>query len=707
MCLSRKKVFRGKTETQCLYAGIYGSYEGIMSLSKFVSVIVLLSFLLISCEPETPISQGGVAIPKALVKAATIIPNGVLSAYLQIDGGSRIPMNVDLVNGVAQIDVNVNPGNHTITIEFEFLRDGTTQAVVLARTSQNVTAESGNNIVNVNPQTYSFPDDDDDNIPNITELVIGSNPNRKNGSFGKIYAPGINITNPVNLFNGDDSYVKQQFLYTAKDISASGVIHGISLKNYATVSSATECQNLSVRMGVTTRTALVSTFSNNINNGVGSLTTVLDSATINFPPKSSNENQHIRFDQPYFYNGKDNLVVEVERDVSCNGILLLRAENTAANVQLSTNNASATGSLAGSLPHITFHFATGDNRVVRPAGAQFNNAIPFQNDMTNRTQLLYYSQEIQGEGPISAIGLPIGLNGINRTPAEKYVISIEMGHSTATGLQLTYSRNYSERPALVASNYILNMPGNIPDGELIWIPISGFSYNGTNNLVIDIQVTTASGSTFLKLQSAVDQRRSYGATVNQAADGLENFIVPIALRFSGGSVNVITDGSIPDTQPFAAFANRRQYLFKAAELGVSGTVNKIAHRLHTQTSFSIYNQCSVVLGHTEIIQLGNVSFSGHMSNPVEVFSGSFTISGGLAAGDWIEMPLSTPFVYDGSRGLVVEMSCVTGGTQNLLRGSNSDPLRYANRKAVHNSSAAVDTPTGVLNNMIDFRIWVD
>jgi hypothetical protein len=87
-----------------------------------------------------------------------------------------------------------------------------------------------------------------------------------------------------------------------------------------------------------------------------------------------------------------------------------------------------------------------------------------------------------------------------------------------------------------------------------------------------------------------------------------------------------------------------------------------------------------------------------------VFSGAFSLPGGLKEGDWIEIPLSTPFTYDAGKNLVIQLSSDHGSSAHGCRVEGSS-TRYPARAAANFDRTQ---PTGgVSDYLADLRLWIN
>ncbi|HEY8370068.1 MAG TPA: hypothetical protein VIM86_12225 [Thermodesulfobacteriota bacterium] len=109
------------------------------------------------------------------------------------------------------------------------------------------------------------------------------------------------------------------------------------------------------------------------------------------------------------------------------------------------------------------------------------------------------------------------------------------------------------------------------------------------------------------------------------------------------------------------------------------------------------------MGHTTATAL-DTEFAANMVDATLVFSGSVTVPGGLRRGDWIEVPLSTPFRYNGKDNLVVQFAGEAGTVNNRCILHNLSPERYANRRLTGDSQTA--TSGALFSGLADMRFFV-
>jgi hypothetical protein len=110
-----------------------------------------------------------------------------------------------------------------------------------------------------------------------------------------------------------------------------------------------------------------------------------------------------------------------------------------------------------------------------------------------------------------------------------------------------------------------------------------------------------------------------------------------------------------------------------------------------------------MLGHTSGVEL-TITFADNMDDATTVFSGLFSISSGLMAGDWIEIPLTSSFTYNGEDNLVVYMSTDGGTANNNIILGGPDSL-YTNRHSFRWDNTS-STAENINNYLADQRLWL-
>jgi hypothetical protein len=203
------------------------------------------------------------------------------------------------------------------------------------------------------------------------------------------------------------------------------------------------------------------------------------------------------------------------------------------------------------------------------------------------------------------------------------------------------------------------------------MPAATFSYNGSDNLIVEIEVSSSTGETPWGVNVGTSLTLAYGALGSDTASGRDNAEYHISFRFNGGPMDVITAGDAFWAVPFTDFGNfKMQIMFGAQQLGTGGPVTGISFRLVSDSLASDYPAATVVLGHTTNTAL-SMTFADNMTDATTVFTGTITVPAGLKAGDWVTIPVSG-FSYDSTQNLVVEVSQDAGATTNGILSTNTD-----------------------------------
>ena len=533
------------------------------------------------------------------------------------------------------------------------------------------------------------------------------------GTFVKTFGPAATNGNVMPF--GADGFgdVKHQMLYTAAEIGGAGRITALRFKYSASVAASVTCPNTTIRLGHTRLTALTTTFGANVNQGSGSQRTVLDNTTVSIPAGAAGAWFEIPLATPFEYNGIDNLVVEVERTTTCSG------EVPVASVDASGNRrafSSATDSAPGAAEHNPttadgvdtthllqqFVFSGGDDKI--DLGGAGNNFWPFTQLNGNeklRIQNLYLASEINGSGPITGVAFQIN----TATVAGSYTYTLKLGHSTLTALAATFASNYAGAPTTVANAVSFTIPAGVPAGEWVWVPVPDgvFTYNGTDNLIVEVATSSGTADTFLRSATIAGRRVNAFYTTGTATTGsVDSTAYHIALRFNGGTMDVNTpfgvSGGGADLFLFHNLDGKRQWLYLATELGSKGAITKIACRSRRDSTAESDLNYTVVLSHTTAATLG-ADFAANLAAPVTVFSSTFSIPAALT-GDWLEIPLATPFAYNGKDNLVVQIEG-TGGADENAQCVMDFATRYAAR-SVENESSGTSSGT-VTDGLLDMR----
>jgi hypothetical protein len=512
-----------------------------------------------------------------------------------------------------------------------------------------------------------------------------------------------------------DTYAHYQYLYLASIINGAGRITGLAIKYRSTMDTAVTCPNATIKLSHSNLANLTGTFANNLGTGQGSQTTVLNNATMTFPAGAAGSWQTILLATPFDYNGKDNLIIDVERTGACSGIVFDDVNTPwpyTAGVFTFTNG-SATGIPVSWAANGKLVFAGGDNSIYTQSATAGSADVGFTTTANQQKfQNLYLASEVNGSGPITGIGFPVCGDSTcgAATTAQTYTVTVKLGHSSLTNLTATYANNYDVgAPVTVINNLQFTVPAGVPpNSQYVWLPVTNvFTYNGTNNLLVEVEVTSASGITYWPGVNTASNTFVYGTSGSPTALAVAPVSFRINFRFNGGTMNFITAGSSSLVPPFDLVTGlmKTHWLYDAASLGTGGSISKIAFRLNNNSVASDYSNFTVTIGQTSNNLLSGVLFANDFDVSANVLSTStFSIPAGMLAGDWIEIPLSGTFSYDPTKNLVVEITTSAATAGNSVRAEFS-----ATRFPSHISAATAPgatVPTVIGNYGVDMRFWV-
>lgn len=531
------------------------------------------------------------------------------------------------------------------------------------------------------------------------------------GTFFKTYHIGDNGYNAYPFSDSQDA--KIQLLYTAAEINGSGNLTALRFRRDSDASQV-NCPNTTIRLGHTNLTALTATFGNNVERGQGSLVTVLDNAAVNIPAGSAGEWFEVSLPTPFAYNGVDNLIVEMEQFAVCSARVRMdvsfpvtdRVVSSSAidNTPGVAEHNQTTGTVTSTLYWMQFVFTGGDNKMNYAAVSA--GTVPFVNTPNNRHgQMLHQADSINGSGPITGIAM---ISNVVST-AQTYTANIKLGHTTLSVLTDTFADNFdSGNPTEVATALTFTIPAGIPAGSPIWIPLSGsFNYNGIDNLIVDIEVTAATGTTSWARGGVIGYRlyAAVGDTMGTLTYGPSLTV----FRFNGGPMNVITDGSSISFIPFGGGVETvYQTLYNSAALGTGGEITSLRFRLANDSNAFDYTDVNLVLGHTTLSSLGAGSFVANIeSDRTAAFSGTISIPDGVVNGDWITVPLSTSFTYDPTKNLVVQWDKPVSSTfGNSVRAHTAGTGRYVNHIQGNSGNRTSDASNITIDSILDLSLTV-
>lgn len=102
---------------------------------------------------------------------------------------------------------------------------------------------------------------------------------------------------------------------------------------------------------------------------------------------------------------------------------------------------------------------------------------------------------------------------------------------------------------------------------------------------------------------------------------------------------------------------RFQALYHADEIGRSGRITEFAWRTAQDLQYGTFNEVVLKMVHTPLASLGPIFVDNYVFNePETVFAAASRQAGTSMAGQWCNIILDTPFEYDSTRNLLVEVT---------------------------------------------------
>jgi hypothetical protein len=293
----------------------------------------------------------------------------------------------------------------------------------------------------------------------------------------------------------------------------------------------------------------------------------------------------------------------------------------------------------------------------------------------------------------------------------EYTFTMRLGHTSLGSLTTNFNGNFNrDAPVTVANARTFKVPAGVLPWQYLWIPMPDgtFTYNGTDNLIVEIDVSSATGNTswYQHEDISVSHFRALGQSGSPTALGTNTMQHQTKFRFKGDRISAITpngmSGGAAESFPFSTMDGKIQFLYLAPELGTGGTIAKLACRAFSDSVNDSYRY-TIQMSHNTETTL-STTFADNLSDPVMVFSGIYSISSGSLKGDWFEIPLSTSFAYNGSDNLVVEIAGFGGSSNSCVVDTTSTTL-YDQRRLIGGSSDATgDNSSG---HMIDTQFILE
>jgi len=489
----------------------------------------------------------------------------------------------------------------------------------------------------------------------------------------------------VDSFTGNISTAASdrifQTVYNSSSMNGSGYITAMSFMSKTTTTPGVNitCPDMTIKMGHTDKLELLPAFASNYETGQGSFETVLANAALVIPAVTSGEYFTIQLETPFYYNGKDSLLVEITRIGSCSHTVLFGSDTSPSGDNSVWQNSpfTGTGSAIVTGIHAKFHFKGGVNTVISSdnTGSNWNNIAPGR---TGRTQALVMAADINGTGYITGMAIQPHLATAYANVVD---IKVVLAHhpTSIDNLDADFATNLSNSSSVttVVQGLAYNVPAG--SGDPVWIPFNAgsFRYDGTSNILIDMIANVPDGAYGVDYWNVPDIRVVSALTIDATSGTLRARAFEPSFRFKGGTMDVMPTGTYTAIPvPFWDVDAQAMGTYSPAEIGSRGTITKVAMRLLSDSIADSYPNYTITIGYANTVgvtdpmaaRVGEDYKMGHMTGAVTVLSGTVDIPSGLKAGDWFEMPLTTAFYYDASKPLVVHFDhdAATGGSINNM-----------------------------------------
>lgn len=528
------------------------------------------------------------------------------------------------------------------------------------------------------------------------------------GTFKKSIV--YNDTTWATLFN-DYPTLRFHLLYRAEDINGSGNISALRYRLAEDLLADVTCNNTTIKIGHTSAANLTTTFADAIETGKGSFVTVLDNAILTIPAATAGSYIEIPLPSAFNYNGVDNLLIEISRSSACSGDVVLTAGSGLgydATLKSIVSDTAVGGSKYDWNMTVSFQFSGGDNEVIFPGGAL--DIPPFSDISQGKVQILYTPSEINGSGPISGIGFQMSGTSLEN----QVTYTLKLGHSS-TLLSTTFSDNFNlEAPLTVADNVSFTIPAGIPGGEYFWVPIPDgtFTYNGTDLLLLEIDVSAATEVTTLVCNANEEGRRAIGDSGEILASAIDSHAYNTKFRFKGAPVQIMPKGNVDPTFVLGGYAGtgaaQIQSLYKTNLVGSGGVINSINVRLRADSVEATIPDYRIYMGVTakNVLDVFDTYSSNMELNSTLVFDGSFDIPAGLKAGDWLTIPLQTGFTYNPTQNMTVLFMADSASPGNNPVSGSSDTNTFPTHAVGRNDNAASVTgvPEWDYDGLVDLQL---
>ncbi len=141
------------------------------------------------------------------------------------------------------------------------------------------------------------------------------------------------------------------------------------------------------------------------------------------------------------------------------------------------SDASSINLIDNAIHHIKLRFKGGTMDVITAQDAAWSNPL---RSLDRKTHILYDAWQLGTGGSVTGISFRLA----NDSVASDYPASVVLGHTANTALSTTFADNMTDPTTVFTGT--LNVPGGLKEGDWVTIPVSGFTYDSTQNLVVEL-----------------------------------------------------------------------------------------------------------------------------------------------------------------------------------------------------------------------------
>jgi hypothetical protein len=310
-------------------------------------------------------------------------------------------------------------------------------------------------------------------------------------------------------------------------------------------------------------------------------------------------------------------------------------------------------------------------KTLAPGASTSSQTGPFNTNPYRRAMHIYRANDIKGSGYIQSISLrraallPAAVSCPNT--------SIRLGHTSKTefdGVDNTFAGYVNEgRGSLVPviNNATVTIPAGA-NGDYYTVNFATpFYYNDVDNLVVDIERTTA--CTPSDVSNATEIALAYYAQLYSSSSPLTGtrytWYQHMKFNFIGGNNTAISHDKTADTGNTSMVpgdTGHTQMLVFSTDINGSGRITGMAIKPMSTTIASVITGMTVRITHlpTSVTELTtNFANNFHGNTPVVVTQNlSYTIPAGQSSPVWIPFN-NADFVYDGSSNLLIDLIATT------------------------------------------------